>query len=296
MLFRIRLFLFGELMADFYRYHGLGNDYLVIDPNKIKLKMTEKIVQKICDRHKGIGSDGILYGPILKNEKRFFRIFNPDGSESEKSGNGIRIFAKYLLDENYESALDFPLQTLAGSVQVEVIDKKKGLLKVNMGKYTVLKGERVRHKENFEDIFEPLNILDSCFNITRISVGNPHCVILKEDLLKDSTIKYGPHIETHSLFPNRTNVQFVKVLDRQSIQIEIWERGAGYTLASGTSSCAAASACFELGRVDNTVTVIMPGGKMTVEITRDKELFLTGPVSKICEGFFSEDFSLELND
>lgn len=283
-------------MADFYKYHGLGNDYLVVDPNKTKIKaLTQDVIKKICDRHKGVGSDGILYGPFVENEKISFRIFNPDGSESEKSGNGIRIFAKYLLDENYESSSHFTIHTLAGAVEIEVIDINKGLLKVNMGKYTLLKNEENTMTDiDSQDIFEALNVLGSHFKITRLSVGNPHCVIFQNNLSMAYTHEYGPFIETHSLFPKRTNVQFVKIIDRETIQIEIWERGAGYTLASGTSSCAAASASYEHGFVDNYVTVKMPGGDMRVEITDGKDLFLTGPVSKVCEGYLSKNFLQEL--
>ena len=283
-------------MADFYKYHGLGNDYLVVDPNKAKIKaLTQDVIKKICDRQKGVGSDGILYGPFVENEKISFRIFNPDGSESEKSGNGIRIFAKYLLDENYESSPHFTIHTLAGAVEIEVIDINKGLLKANMGKYTLLKNEENTMTDiDSQDIFEALNVLGSHFKITRLSVGNPHCVIFQNNLSMAYTHEYGPFIETHSLFPKRTNVQFVKIIDRETIQIEIWERGAGYTLASGTSSCAAASASYEHGFVDNCVTVKMPGGDMRVEITDGKDLFLTGPVSKVCEGDLSNNFLQQL--
>jgi diaminopimelate epimerase len=265
---------------DYYKYHALGNDYIVIDPNKTNVNLTEKNIRLICHRNFGIGSDGILYGPFFQDNSMSLRIsmriLNPDGSEAEKSGNGIRIFARYLVDQHYITTKEFTLKTAGGTVQVELLDKKGRQIKVDMGTVTfTVSGELI--------------ICNQPLEVICLSIGNPHCVVLCDELSREVTCRLGAAIEAHSQFPNRTNVQFLKVIDRHTIQIEIWERGAGYTLASGSSSCAAASAAYKMGLVDNAVDVHMPGGIIHVAIQKDGHVFMTGPVSAVGSGLFSED-------
>jgi diaminopimelate epimerase len=278
-------------MTDFYKYHGMGNDYLVIDPKKQKhdITMNTHNILLICNRSLGVGSDGILYGPVYKDGLAHLQIFNPDGSEAEKSGNGIRIFAQYLLDSQYEKEAKFQISTKGGVVYAEHQDNKKKLWKIDMGQYSFDSTQIPVHSNKKEVIDDEITVDDKTFTITCVTVGNPHCVIFQSGVTKDFVQQYGPLIEKNNKFPNRTNVQFVEVLDNHNIKIEIWERGAGYTLASGTSSIAASCASFRKGLVKNKVNVHMPGGILQVEIV-DSKVFLTGPVEKVMEGDFAPEF------
>lgn len=278
-------------MVDFYKYHGLGNDYIVIDPNKLNfnLVLNEENIKLICHRNFGVGSDGILFGPIIKDNKVSFKIFNPDGSEAEKSGNGIRIFALYVLDEGYVKSDKFDLYTKAGKVKIEIIDKNTNLIKVSMGQYSFMNHKVPVNLDCAYALNQEIEILGKKEEINCVSIGNPHCVLIKDQISKDLALKLGPILENHAIFPNKTNVQFVKILDRSNIKIEIWERGAGYTLASGTSSCAASCIAYKLDFIDNNVTVEMKGGKVFVEIV-DQDVFLTGEVSRISKGIFASEF------
>jgi len=279
----------------FKKYQGLGNDYLVIDPNVHEIKLTPDAIRLICDRHFGIGSDGILYGPIKGGNNLSVRIFNPDGSEAEKSGNGLRIFAKYLFEKGYVKKKDFSIDTLGGIVEAQIKDDTANLIKINMGKISFLSTEiPVKGKER-DVVDEELDIKGIKYKVTCLSIGNPHCVIPMQDINEQKARELGPLVENHEMFPNRINMQLLKILDRANIEIEIWERGAGYTLASGSSSCAAAGAAHKLGMVDETVNVKMPGGELLVEISPDKHVHLTGPVEGVFEGRFHNDFERNIS-
>lgn len=275
---------------DFYKYHALGNDYIVIDPNKIDVSLSPDNIRLICHRNFGIGSDGILYGPIFGSEKMKLRILNPDGSEAEKSGNGIRIFSKYLLDAGYITSTIFQLITLGGEVTIEITDPSIPLITVNMGAVTFQSHLIPVAGSSREVIENDLLIDDVPLKMTCLSIGNPHCIIPMPNISKEIASALGPRIETHQMFPNRINVQFLKVLDRQNIQIEIWERGAGYTLASGSSSCAAASAAYRLGLTNETIKVHMPGGKIDISIQPNGDVYMTGSVSNVMQGRFAPEF------
>ena len=264
------------------KYDGLGNDYLVLDPNLNSIELTKEKIKKICNRNFGVGSDGILYGPILKDNKIKVRIFNPDGSEAEKSGNGVRIFSKYLLDKGYIKEKTFILSTLGGDVKVEYLDKMGKKIKVAMGKVTFESEEIPVSGERRKVINETFNFNGKEFKGTCVSIGNPHCVIPMKNISKDLAERLGPYVENYKDFPNKINMQLLEVIDRNNIKIEIYERGAGYTLASGSSSCAASCAAYELGLVDNKVKVHMLGGILDIEILKDKMVYMTGPVEYIC--------------
>lgn len=264
------------------KYHGLGNDYLVLDPNLNSIKLTEENIKKICNRNFGVGSDGILYGPILKDNKIKVKIFNPDGSEAEKSGNGVRIFSKYLLDKGYVKEKTFILSTLGGDVKVEYLDKDGEKIKVAMGKVTFESEEIPVSGEKRKVINETFNFKGKEYKGTCVSIGNPHCVIPMKNISKNLAESLGPYVENYKEFPNKINMQLLEVIDRNNIKIEIYERGAGYTLASGSSSCAASCAAYELGLINNKVKVHMPGGILDIEILQDKMVYMTGPVEYIC--------------
>lgn len=276
-------------MTDFYKYHALGNDYIVIDPNKTKINLSCENIKLICHRHFGVGSDGILYGPISVNGKMGLRIFNPDGSEAEKSGNGIRIFSKYLVSAGYMMEKTFDLYTLGGNVHVEILDETASLIKVDMGVPTFMSSLIPVIGEEREVVNEALKINDKLFMITCLSIGNPHCVIPLDVISKEAVMEMGYFVENHPNFPKRINLQLLRLIDKNNIQIEIWERGAGYTLASGSSSCAAASAAYKLGLVDNQIMVHMPGGTIDIEIKKDGHVYMTGAVSGVAKGKFLDE-------
>jgi diaminopimelate epimerase len=277
------------MAAHFKKYHGLGNDYLVIDSSVRDVAMTEANIRLICDRNFGVGSDGILYGPSFEGATPVLRIFNPDGSEAEKSGNGLRIFAKYLFEKKYVHAKEFKIKTLGGIVRVQVKDDRANLIRIDMGKVTFVSSEIPVAGPRREVVNETLDIDGAPYKVTCLSIGNPHCVIQMEEVSEEKARRLGPSVEKHKLFPNRINMQIVKVLDRSNIDIRIWERGAGYTLASGSSSCAAAAATHKLGLIDNRITVHMPSGELFIEISETGEIAMTGPVEGAFEGTFHPD-------
>lgn len=280
---------------DYAKYHALGNDYIVIDPQLRDIPLTKEVIELICHRNFGIGSDGILYGPILENGEFRLRIFNPDGSEAEKSGNGIRIFSRYLFDTGYLSSNDFLLTTLGGVVKVKILNDTASLVQVDMGKAVFISPDIPVAGDKREVIAEPFVIAGHKFEVTCVSVGNPHCVILQDEVSESVARKFGPLIENDALFPNRTNVQFMKVIDRHNIQIEIWERGAGYTLASGSSSSASASVAYRLGLTGNEVRVHMPGGMIDILIDADKHIHMTGSVTSVSQGIFAGDLQQQIS-
>lgn len=275
--------------AHFKKYHGLGNDYIVIDPNVCDVNLTPDSIRLICDRNYGVGSDGILYGPIRAADEPEVRIFNPDGSEAEKSGNGLRIFTKYLFENKYVDKKDFSIKTLGGMVEVHIQDEAANLIKVNMGKVTFLSTEIPVKGKTREVINEELQVNRIKYKVTCLSIGNPHCVIPMQDVSEEKAKELGPFVENHQMFPHRINMQLLKVIDRNNIEIRIWERGAGYTLASGSSSCAAAAAAYKLGLVERKVNVKMPGGSLLIEIGQNEEIYMTGPVEGVFEGSFHPD-------
>lgn len=278
----------------YFKYHGLGNDYIVIDPQKTDIRLSMDSIKLICNRNFGVGSDGILYGPIISNNQFQLRIFNPDGSEAEKSGNGIRIFSRYLFDAGYLSSNTFQLKTLGGIVTVELLDDVASKIKVDMGPMTFFSPRIPVSGPPREVVNEKLQVNNQVLTITCLSIGNPHCVIPLDTISRELAESIGPIIENHELFPNRINIQLLKIMDRNNIQIEIWERGAGYTLASGSSSCAAAGAAFKLGLVERNIKVHMPGGTIQIEIDDNGRLHMTGSVTGVSKGVFMDDLLKEV--
>ncbi|PKE31147.1 diaminopimelate epimerase [Rahnella sp. AA] len=270
----------------FHRYHGLGNDYLVCHHSVASL-LTNQQIQRICDRHYGIGSDGLLID-IDDTEIPTLRIINPDGSEAEKSGNGLRIYARYLFDIGRVGHTPFLVNTLGGQVRCEVTEGAHQVI-VDMGQAKFSPSALPASVEGDEALALPLVVGGHQLSATLVSMGNPHCVILVKKLDLDLVRQLGAEIETLAIFPKRTNVQFVEVLDRNNISIGIWERGAGYTLASGSSSCAAASAMYKLGHVDDSVTVHMPGGTLAIGFSGDFQVNMRGPVQKIASVTLDDD-------
>ena len=266
----------------FHKYQALGNDYLVVEWPETR-PIDAVLVRRICDRHFGIGSDGILIGKPAPSNAFALRIFNPDGSEAEKSGNGLRIFARYLWDSGLVQDARFDVRTQGGNVVCQVRDSGR-MVFVDMGRASFDSSAIPVTGPQREVVGETLEVGDERVTFTAVTVGNPHCVIHRDDASADLARRLGPLIETHPSFPRRTNVQFVRVLDPHRIQIEIWERGAGYTLASGSSSCAAAAASVKLGLCSGDVAVSMPGGTLEIGVRPDFSISMLGPVEKVAEG------------
>ncbi len=274
------------------KYHGLGNDYLVLDPIKNTLALQSRNIEMLCRRNFGVGADGLLYGPIWENGKIKVRVFNSDGSEAEQSGNGVRIFAKYLLDEGYIRERKFALDMQAGRVEVEFLQEDGSIMRVNMGRPVYAGPQLPLNGLDGEVVNAHLRFWDNDYNTTCLSVGNPNCVIMMEEVTPQKAKSLGPYVERSPYFPNRMNMQLCKVIDRNNLVIEIYERGAGYTLASGTGACAAAAAAKRMGLVDEKVTVHMQGGDLTVEIDETGSIYMTGSVKLVgtftlAEHFFS---------
>lgn len=268
----------------FYKAHGLGNDYIVVDPQELDFKLAPQNIRLICDRHLGVGSDGILV--LKKSAKADFalQIFNPDGSEAEKSGNGIRIFARYLISTNRTDKHKFRVETKGGIVKVELIKSKTRIsknIKVVMGKATFAK-----------DLNAPITIDGKRYNFTEINVGNPHAVFFKPTKKlwsRKELLKLGPLVEKHKHFPNRTNVQLATPTGLHEVTILIWERGAGETQASGSSACAVAAAGVKLGLVKSPVTVKAPGGNLKIDVDSKFSIIMEGPVEEVASGQFCPD-------
>jgi diaminopimelate epimerase len=276
----------------FVKSQALGNDYIIIEPSILSFPLTSETVRAICDRHHGIGSDGIL--ALTPSEVGAFgvRIYNPDGSEAEKRGNGLRIFAKFLYDHGLTNATSFTVETLGGIVTCAVSAPAGSVnqIQVDMGRASFRARDIPVAGADRDVVGESLRAAGREFQITSVNIGNPHCVVFTEQLKTTDLDELGSLIECHPLFPRRTNVQFAQVISRGSVRILIWERGAGHTLASGSSACAVAAACVRHGFTDPTIEVEMEGGPLVVKVSDDFQLRLTGPASEVCAGSFSADF------
>ena len=271
----------------FHKYHALGNDYLVLDPGDAPELPSDAQIRTICHRNFGLGSDGILYGPLPSPEADFgLRIINPDASEAEKSGNGLRIFARYLRDIGKVGTAPFTVDTPGGVVTC-VVTEDAASITVDMGTVS-FSAETIPVNGIKGDVVDKTIELDGhSYRMYAATIGNPHCVLPMDEVDPQTTHHLGPLIENHPMFPNRTNVQFLKILDKGNIQIEIWERGAGYTLASGSSSNAAGAVARRMGAVGQDITVHMPGGRIQLHIDENYAVRMTGPATRV--GLFDLD-------
>ncbi|MBW3624025.1 MAG: diaminopimelate epimerase [Armatimonadetes bacterium] len=268
---------------------GLGNDFIVV--NNLEEKLPEdrlpELARKWCDRHFGVGADGLMLVDPSKTANFRMRIFNPDGSEPQMCGNGIRCFAKYVYDRRLHADPFVKVETLAGvlGLKLTVNNKKVEQVRVDMGepildrKLIPMRGEGPSPVIN-----EKLQAAGRKFDITCVSMGNPHCVIFVENVDAFPVEKIGPEIENHKTFPQRTNVEFIEPLSREALKMRVWERGAGITLACGTGACAAAVAAALTNRTGRSVTVKLPGGDLFIEWTGDNRIYMTGPAEEAYEG------------
>jgi diaminopimelate epimerase len=280
----------------FFRGHGLGNDYLVMDPKELSFKLTPSTIEAICNRHFGVGSDGILAAVSTKKADFGLRIFNPDGSEAEKSGNGLRIFARYLHATGKTKKTRFTVDTKGGIVTIDLHLDRRGdasAVTVAMGRASFTPASLPCTLPVQELIQQPIEVAGRSLTFTGVSVGNPHCVVFRnagESWSREDLLALGPALEHHAIFPKRTNVQLAVPTGPKEVTILIWERGAGETQASGSSSCAAASAAVRLGLVTSPVAVKMPGGTLAIDVARDFSLTMKGPVAEVARGRLSPSF------
>jgi diaminopimelate epimerase len=280
----------------FFRGHGLGNDYLVLDPKELNFKLTPSVIAAICNRNWGLGSDGILAPVPSQNADFGLRIFNPDGSEAEKSGNGLRIFARYLHATGRTKRTHFSVETKGGLVTIDLhIDRwgNASAVTVGMGRASFSPAALPCTLPVQELIEQPVEAAGRSLTFTGVSVGNPHCVVFKPagaSWSREDLLTIGPELEHHAIFPKRTNVQLAVPTGPKELTILIWERGAGETQASGSSSCAAASAAVRLGLVMSPVAVKMPGGTLMIDVAPDFSLTMKGPVAEVARGALSPSF------
>lgn len=281
--------------SQLHKYTAMGNDMIIIDPHHVDFEMTSDNVQRICNRHFGIGADGISYGPLNDTQPFDMKFFNPDGTQSGKSGNGLRIFARYLCDAQYVTDRNFQISIQDQISDVAVLDDSYTKFKMGMGQATFQSVNIPATGISREIINESFNLNNTTYHITCVNVGNPHCVLFADTLSTDQAKEHGAQLEIHPMFPERTNVQWVQIIDKHHIRIEIWERGAGYTLASGTSACATACSSIANSFCESPVTVEMVGGTAVVDVDAQWTIQLTGTVHAIASGIFSGDFLASLD-
>ncbi len=277
-------------MLNFTKMTGLGNDYIYVDcTDGTKLKNIPEMAKKLSDRHFGIGADGLILIDKPDNKQSDFkmRIFNSDGSEAEMCGNGIRCVAKYIHDHNLSTNDKIAIDTLAGIKKVKILENDEGVC----NEAIVDMGEPIFQDKNIPyNVYEPfnkdldINVEGEKMRFTVVSMGNPHAVTFVEDLDDLQIEMCGPVIENNPIFPNRTNVEFVQIIDKNNIRVRVWERGVGETFACGTGACAAVVASGLNGYTDEIVNVSLPGGKLKIEWGKDNHIYMQGPATTVFEG------------
>ncbi len=271
----------------FTKMHGIGNDYVFVNCFEENVENPQELSKKISDKHFGIGSDGLVL--IMPSEKAGFRmrIFNPDGSEAEMCGNAIRCVAKYVRDRNMIETNEFEIETLAGIIKPKVISSGNvSVVQVDMGE-PVLEREKIpmAGESSGRVVGEELIVGGKIVSVTCVSMGNPHCIVFVEDTEFPDFASLGKKIETHKVFPNKINVEFVKVINDSEINMRVWERGAGETLACGTGACASAVACVLNGKTRRDVTVHLKGGDLKILWDeKSNHVYMTGPAEEVFEG------------
>jgi diaminopimelate epimerase len=277
----------------FFKGHGLGNDYLVVDPAELDFRLTPARVRALCDRHRGVGGDGVLAVAPGRRAPFGVRIFNPDGSEAEKSGNGLRIFARYLHATRRTRRTRFDIETKGGVVAAELSLDRHGdasHVRLAMGRARFRPRDLPCTLRVDELVDQPIRAAGRLLRFTGVSVGNPHCVVFAQGRRRwdeNALHRLGPALETHRVFPRRANVQLARRAGPHALEVLVWERGAGPTEASGTSASAAAAAAVRLGVVESPVAVHMPGGSLDIEITPDFDVRMQGPVAETARGRLS---------
>jgi diaminopimelate epimerase len=270
---------------NFAKMHGIGNDFVVVDAVNQNLPESEygKLSAAMCDRRFGIGGDGLLLACSGSQTEHRMRMFNPDGSESEMCGNGIRCFAKFLVDRGMAAGPVIRVETGAGILTLELIPD--GQVRVNMGKARTTRGDVAMVGDPSQEFRNsPISAGGQTLLGTAVSMGNPHLVFFVDDVDAVPLETWGPAFEDHPDFPKRINVHFIQAVSPTRLRQRTWERGAGVTLACGTGACASAVAAFLTGRGERTVTMCLPGGELRIEYREDGTVFMTGPAETVFTG------------
>lgn len=273
----------------FTKMHGCGNDYVYINGFTEKIPQDQKpdFVRRISDRHFGIGSDGAIFINPAKETDFEMEMYNADGSRSEMCGNGMRCVGKYVYDYGLTDKTEFSVVS-AGKIKYLTLTIEEGKavqIRVNMGEPILIPEEIPVVADNTPVINEPITVLDTEYKMTCVSMGNPHAVVFVEDTASFPVNEIGPYFENHEKFPNRTNTEFVQVVDRKNINMRVYERGTGETLACGTGCCASVVACMLNGLTDDTVFVHVLGGVVQVEWNREENIvYMTGPAVTVFDG------------
>ncbi|RCJ40245.1 diaminopimelate epimerase [Nostoc minutum NIES-26] len=277
------------MAIEFTKYHGLGNDFILIDNRSSSLPvLTPEQAVKLCDRHFGIGADGVIFALPGENGTDYtMRIFNSDGSEPEMCGNGIRCLAGFLadLEGEFRNKDLYRIHTLAGVITPQLMPD--GQVKVDMGFPRLLAREipTTLGAADVKVINQPLEVAGQTWEVTCVSMGNPHCITFVEDVVAISLETIGPLFEHHPAFPQRINTEFIQLVSRDYLKMRVWERGAGITLACGTGACASLVAGVLTGKCDRTAIVELPGGPLQIEWSEiDQRVYMTGPAERVFTG------------
>lgn len=265
----------------FTKMHGLGNDFVLIDNRQKKWENPGSLAQRLCRRRFGIGADQLLILEDSASADYRMKIYNPDGSQAEMCGNGVRCLARFIRDKGISDVEQLRIETGAGIVKTRWL---KDLVEVDMGE-PILEGDKIPVKLKGRVISAPLALNDTRFDITCVSMGNPHCVIFADNLEGPAITEYGPQIEHYPLFPQRINVEFVQIISREQIKVRVWERGAGETLACGSGACASVVAAVLNDKTQRKVKVCLPGGELKVFWSADdNHVYMCGPAEEVFEG------------
>jgi diaminopimelate epimerase len=274
----------------FIKMHGIGNDYVYVDGFRDTIKHPENLAVRISDRHFGVGGDGLIL--ILPSEvaDARMRMFNADGSEAQMCGNGIRCVAKYVYEAGIARKPELTIETLAGNLRLQVLSTNGEVdkVRVNMGMPRLRRQDIPMLGDGARVVGETLTVADREFTVTCVSMGNPHCVIYVDDVANYPVTHYGPLLEHHAQFPQRTNVEWLEWIDRREIRQRTWERGSGETLACGTGACAATVASVLNGKTERAVTVHLLGGDLEIEWAEDNHVYMTGPAVEVFRGEWPE--------
>lgn len=285
------------MVIEFTKYHGLGNDFILIDNRHSPVPiLTPEVAIEMCDRHFGIGADGVIFALPGEDAADYtMRIFNSDGSEPEMCGNGIRCLAQFIADlEGIEgTGHSFKIKTLAGLIIPKLALNCQ--ITVNMGKPQLLAGKipTTLSSESEKVVAQPLEVAGQTWEVTCVSMGNPHCITFVDAVQDIPLAEIGPQFEHHSVFPQRTNTEFIEVVERDYLKMRVWERGAGITLACGTGACASVVAGVLNNQCDRRCTVELPGGCLQIEWDETSQnLYMTGPATRVFEGKYLQGRSL----
>ncbi len=267
----------------FTKMHGIGNDFIVLDLRRKKINKIESVIKRLSDRRFAIGFDQALV--LRTSRKADFRmdIYNADGGKVEMCGNGIRCLAQYIWKRKLSDKDTLEIDTMAGIIRPERVKGDASMVRVDMGK-AVTEGKLIPARATGPIVDRTMRVLGKTFRITCVSMGNPHCVIFVKDVDSFDVERFGAAIEKNKFFPQRTNVEFVEVVNKRKVKMRVWERGSGETLACGTGACATAVAANLKGLTSAKVSVVLKGGVLKIEIGKDERVFMTGAAVQAFEG------------